>query len=248
MTATTSHVSGRLIAAGYARVSTTDQSREGVSLDAQTERITRYCAAHGLTLAHVYTDAAVSGGIPLGTRPEGAKMLAALGREVATVVAVKLDRLFRSTLDCLETVQRWDRQRIGLHLIDFNGAQLDTRSAMGRLMLTMGAAFAEMERSLIGERTSAALQHMKRQGVRLGGAPYGFRATVPGGALEPDADELVTVREILRLRAASDAPASYRAIGRHLDRSGIPTRHGGAWKAETVRRIVSRRDLYAAQP
>jgi DNA invertase Pin-like site-specific DNA recombinase len=175
-------------------------------------------------------------------------MLAALGREVTTVVAFKLDRLFRSTLDCLETVQRWDRQRIGLHLIDFNGAQLDTRSAMGRLMLTMGAAFAEMERSLIGERTSAALQHMKRQGVRLGGVPYGFRATTPGGPLETDTDELATVREILRRRRAGDAQTSYRAIARHLDRSGVPTRHGGAWKAETVRRIVSRRDLYAEQP
>jgi DNA invertase Pin-like site-specific DNA recombinase len=232
-------------AAGYARVSTADQSREGVSLDAQADRIARYCEAHGLSLAHIYIDAGVSGGTPLAQRPEGANLLAAIGRrDLSTVVALKLDRLFRSTLDCLQVVQLWDRQRIGLHLIDFNGGTLDTRSAMGRFFLTMAAGFGEMERALIGERTSAALQHMKRQGVRLGGVPYGFTASYPGGPLEPNDAELETVGEILRLRGTGDTLASYRAIARHLTCAGRPTRHGGPWQPETVRRIVERRSLY----
>lgn len=241
--------SGVAVAAGYARVSTADQYREGVSIGAQAERITHYCTIHGTPLTHVYIDGGVSGGTPLSERPEGAKMLDAIGRrEVAAVVSLKLDRLFRSTIDCLETIKRWDKQRVALHLIDFNGAQLDTRSAMGRLMLTMGAAFAEMERSLIGERTSSALQHMKRQGVRLGGVPFGFTTETPGGALVPNADELVAVRQILALRGPSDAHASYRSIARQLTQAGHRTRHGGAWKPETVRKIAERRDLYRAIP
>lgn len=119
---------------------------------------------------------------------------------------------------------------------------------MGRMMLTMGAAFAEMERSLIGERTSAALQHMKRQGVRLGGVPYGFTTSMPGGELEPEPCELATVREILRLRGANGTTASYRTIARQLTQAELPTRHGGAWKPETVRGIVARRGLYAGTP
>jgi DNA invertase Pin-like site-specific DNA recombinase len=241
------------IAAGYARVSTLEQSREGVSLDAQQDRVRQYATAHGVELAHVYVDAGVSGGVPLAQRPEGAKLLDAIQRhEVNAVIALKLDRLFRSTVDALQTVQNWDRQRVALLLLDFNGSAMDTRSAFGRMMLTMGAAFAEMERSLIGERTSAALQHMKRNGVRLGGVPFGFTTETPGGPLVPMPCELATVREILRLRGAGGTQASYRAIARHLTAASRPTRHGGAWKAETVRRIVHRRDLYddldAVQP
>jgi DNA invertase Pin-like site-specific DNA recombinase len=226
-------------------VSTSDQSREGVSLDAQRDRIESYCATHGIKLASIYVDAAVSGGTPLGQREQGTALLAAIGRkEVTTVVALKLDRLFRSTLDCLQCVQQWDRQRVALHLLDFAGGTLDTRSPMGRMMLTMSSAFAELERSLIGERTSSALQHMKRQGVRLGGVPFGFRATAPGGPLERDAEEMATVREIVRLRAAGGALSSYRAIARHLTGNGWPTRHGGPWAAETVRRITLRGIVY----
>lgn len=236
---------GPIVAAGYARVSTADQYREGVSLDAQRDRIAAYCEAKGIRLLATFTDAAVSGGTPLADRPEGSSMLAAISRrEVGAVVALKLDRLFRSTVDCLETVQRWDKGRVSLHLIDFNGSQLDTRSAMGRMMLTMGAAFAEMERSLIGERTSAALQHMKRQGVRLGGVPFGFRAAEPGGPLAADQCEMATVRVILSLRERGGRQSSFRAIARALTCAGHRTRHGGTWKPETVRRIVERRDLY----
>lgn len=235
------------IAAGYARVSTADQMREGVSLDAQADRIANYCKTHGVLLAHVYVDAAVSGGTPLAERPEGAKMLAAIGRgQITTVVALKLDRLFRSTVDCLQSVQQWDRQRVALHLIDFNGGTLDTWSAMGRFFLTMAAGFGEMERALIGERTSSALQHMKRQGARLGGVPYGFTTSTPGGPLEPHADELTTVRRIFVLRGPSDAERSYRDVARQLTRDGYSTRHGGVWQAATVRNIVERRALYAA--
>lgn len=235
-----------LRAAGYARVSTAEQGREGVSLDAQADRIRRYCDAQGLPLASVYVDAGVSGGTPIARRPKGADLLAAIERrDVTAIVALKLDRLFRSTLDCLQTVQEWDRRRVSLHLIDFNGGTLDTRSAMGRFFLTMAAGFAEMERALIGERTSAALQHLKRQGVRLGGVPYGFSTARPGGPLEPNAGELGAVREILRLRGSGDPATSFRAIAEHLTRAGHLTRHGGPWKAETVRRIVERRSLYA---
>jgi DNA invertase Pin-like site-specific DNA recombinase len=92
---------------------------------------------------------------------------------------------------------------------------------MGRMMLTMGAAFAEIERTLIGERTSAALQHIKRQGTRLGGVPYGFRADAPGGALLPVACELEAVREILRLRRPGASQTSYRTIALPPDLCGL---------------------------
>jgi putative DNA-invertase from lambdoid prophage Rac len=54
---------------GYCRVSTDRQSSEGVSLDEQERRITARCAENGWRLEHVYTDAGVSGSVPLAKRP-----------------------------------------------------------------------------------------------------------------------------------------------------------------------------------
>lgn len=59
------------VAIGYARVSTTEQSTDGVSLEAQTKRIESYCRAVGLELREVIADPGVSGGKPLGNAPEG---------------------------------------------------------------------------------------------------------------------------------------------------------------------------------
>ena len=147
------------VVAGYARCSTVEQQREGVTLDAQADRVTRYSEAHGLTLGRIYTDGGVLA-TPLAQRPEGRALIDAIGRrEVGAVVSLKLDRLFRSTLDCLETVKRWDAQRVALTLIDFAGGALDTKTAMGKFFLTMAAGFGELERQMIGERTSSALQH-----------------------------------------------------------------------------------------
>ena len=58
---------------------------------------------------------------------------------------------------------------------------------------------------------------------------------------------MATVREILRLPGAGDTEASYRAIASQLTAAARSTRHGGTWKAETVRRIVNRRELYAEE-
>lgn len=236
-------------AAGYARVSTADQAREGVSLDAQAERIRAYASAHEFSLSQVYVDAGVSGGTPLAERPEGAKLLEAIGQKaVSHVVALKLDRLFRNTIDCLETVQRWDRTKVGLHLIDFNGAAIDTRSAIGRFFLTMAAGFSEMERALIGERTATALQHKKASGVRLGGVPFGFTADTPGEPLRPNREEMATVRLILHLRRQKNSESSFRRIAASLNEGAYPTRTGAAWQAEIVRKIVSRREVYEVLP
>jgi site-specific DNA recombinase len=151
---------------GYIRVSTSDQAREGVSLDAQRERLTAYCTMRSLALVEIISDEGVSGTVPLANREGGAKLLEMVRRRAVTeVAALKLDRLFRNAHDALGKMAEWDRANVGLHLIDMGGAAVDTRSAMGRMMLTMMAGFAQFERDLISERTAASLQC--RFGVRV---------------------------------------------------------------------------------
>lgn len=231
-------------AVGYARVSTLDQAREGVSLEAQQERIRLYCAANALELSAIYTDEGESAGTPLAERAKGAELVRAIDAgNVSAVVALKLDRLFRNAVDCLDTVQRWEKGKTALHLIDMGGQALNTRSAAGRFFLTIMAAAGEMERLLIGERTATALAEKKRQGVRLGGVPFGFREARPGGPLIAHAVELRAVRLIL---SCADEGMSLRGIAARLTADGHRTQRGGHWQAETVRKIIERRPTYDA--
>lgn len=70
------------------------------------------------------------------------------------MVALKLDRRFRDAADALVQTRVWDRAGIALHVVDMGGQSLNTASSMGRMFLTMTAAFAELERNLISERTT----------------------------------------------------------------------------------------------
>src|SRR6266576_5058844 len=72
---------------------------------------------------------------------------------------MKLDRLFRDAEDALRQTKAWDRTGISLHLVDIGGQSMNTGSAMGRMFLTLMAGFAELERNLIAERTTAVLAH-----------------------------------------------------------------------------------------
>ena len=217
-------------AIGYVRVSTLEQAREGVSLDAQEERVRAYCAMSGLTLVALVREEGVSAAKPLESRPGGQEVLRAVAEGRAQhVVALKLDRLFRDAVDALTSTQRWERKGVSLHLVDMMGQALNTGSAMGKMFLTMTAAFAELERNLISERTRTALAHKKAQGVRLGGTPLG----------ETD-KEAATVARILELR---EQGTTLRDIAARLTAEGRATKKGGRWQAETVRKVLARAGL-----
>jgi site-specific DNA recombinase len=233
------------VAVGYVRVSTEEQAREGVSLDAQTEKLRAYCTLHGLTLATIYRDEGVSAGKPLTERPEGAKLLAAIGSGEAThVVALKLDRLFRDAVDCLQTARQWDANGIAMHLIDLGGQTVNTASAMGRFFLTVMAGAAEMERNLIRERTRTALAHKRSRGDRLGTTPLGFHTPAPGQSMERNDVELETVRLILTARRRRK-PVPFRQIAAQLAAGGHQTKRGGVWAPATVKRIWDARARYS---
>ena len=105
-------------AVAYIRVSTEEQARGGVSLEAQEEKVRAYCTLAGLELVRIYREEGVSASKPLATRPEGATMIAALKkREAEHVVALKLDRLFRDAVDALTKTKEWDKAGVSVHLL-----------------------------------------------------------------------------------------------------------------------------------
>jgi DNA invertase Pin-like site-specific DNA recombinase len=221
---------------GYVRVSTEEQEREGVSLDAQRARLGAYCTMQGLELVEVVTDAAVSGTVPLGQRPGGARVVELLAGGLRHVLTVKLDRLFRDAADCLVVVRGWDKLGVSLHVVDLGGAAVDTSSSAGRFMLTVLAGVAEMERNQTAERTRAALAHLRARGRVYGGIPAGFRRE--GGVLVQD-QEGARALEVARVMRGEGA--SLRAIGAELEAQGYRAPGGGTtWRPATLARILAR--------
>ncbi|WKW11238.1 recombinase family protein [Pseudogemmatithrix spongiicola] len=164
-------------AALFLRVSTEEQAREGVSLDAQEARLLGDAAAHGLDVNVTYRDSGVSGSVPLGERPQGAELPTALDRgELQRVLAFKLDRLFRDAVDCLRTVRQWDDAGTAMHLVDLGAQAVNAGSAVGRFFLGMLAGVAAGRGGAGRAGGSAALWlcgHGGRRGLGAGAGGAG---------------------------------------------------------------------------
>src|SRR3990167_595772 len=156
---------------GYVRVSTDMQAQEGVSLDAQRERIRCYCKASGFKLVHLAENDTSAKSLDRPGLAAALKMLEC-GKADAILV-VKLDRLTRSVIDLGTLLNGYFLNE--KHFLLSVTESLDTRNAMGRFVLYILALIAQWEREAIGERTREAMRHLKAQGVFLGRAPYGYR-------------------------------------------------------------------------
>jgi DNA invertase Pin-like site-specific DNA recombinase len=189
----------------------------------------------GLSLAEIVREEGVSASLPLATRTGGRTLLALLKSSAARhIVALKLDRLFRDVEDALRQTRLWDRAGVALHLVDMGGSTLNTASAMGRMFLTMTAAFAELERNLIAERTVAALAHKKGHRQAYCPTPFGFERE--GANLLPNRTEAATLATIAAWR---EQGWSLRKIAAELNGRGIAGKKGGHWYASTVRYMLA---------
>lgn len=96
-------------------------------------------------------------------------------REGDTLVISRLDRLARSTTDLLKTVDLLERKGVALRILDFGGTDVDTRSATGRMLLTIMAAVAEAERTMMLERQRVGVAKAKAEGRYRGRVPTARR-------------------------------------------------------------------------
>lgn len=219
----------KLKAFGYCRVSTDNQAREGLSLDLQQEKIEAYAISRDLALIETIRDEGVSGNSL--DRPGLQRLLKlAQGRDAEAVVVWKLDRLTRSTGDLLHLIEDVFKKG-NTRFLSIN-EQIDTETAMGKFFLTIMGAMAQMEREVIAERTSAALQYKKEQGQKLGLVPYSFRR-VDGEDL-PDEEEMKVMKRWKK-------KMSYEKVAEKLNEQGVSTRRKGAkWHGSSVYHILKR--------
>lgn len=100
-------------------------------------------------------------------RKELKRMLAKLKRG-DKVIVVKLDRISRSTLDLLELMNKLQAEGVEFQSL---GDAIDTTTAQGKFFFTVTAAFSQMERELISERTKDGLRDAKERGIKVGRPP-----------------------------------------------------------------------------
>jgi site-specific DNA recombinase len=219
-------------AIGYVRVSTEEQSREGISLEMQAAKIRQYAELNDMELVDIVEDAGISGK-SIKARPGIQTSLSMVkARQVDAVIVYKLDRLARNTIECLEMAKVMDRAEVALHSIS---EKLDTQSAMGRFFFTLTASLAEMERGIISERTAAALAQKKVNGEKTGGlCPYGYKAD-DAGRLVPNADEQRVIERIRELRGRGLA---YQRVADTLTADGYLTRKGTPFRETQIIRIL----------
>src|SRR5688572_19829638 len=150
---------------GYVRVSTSDQAVDGVSLDAQREKVVRYCELHGLELLETFADEGISGK-RADNRPGLRSALELVCKQRGVLVVYSLSRLARSTRDCIHLAERLEKCGADVASIT---EKLDTTSSMGRFFFTLMAALGQLERDQVAERTVAAMAHLRRQQRRISG-------------------------------------------------------------------------------
>lgn len=222
----------------YTRGST---AKQAITIGAQRERAEMYAKLNDITISETIDDKAVSSRKPLGKRPGGRRLeqLIATGA-VTGVIISRLDRAFRSTAECLETVERWRKKGVSLHVIDFGGTPLNTQSSTGRLILTVFAAIAEWERMIISERTTEALQHNKANGkltTRPDRVRYGWKVVGKKNVVE-DVMEQAVIKIIADMY--HNKGWSPTAILNELERREIKIRGKTRWHANTIVRILKR--------
>ncbi len=177
---------------GYARVSTSDQSLD-LQLDALREA----------SCDQVFTDDGISA--IAKKRPGFGKALKTL-KTGDTLVLYKMDRAFRSLRHALDVLEQFEKGGIDF-LVLTEG--IDTSTPMGRCFYQIRNAFAELERSLISERTKAGLEAARKRGKRIGRPPsLSANQILEARARKSAGEDVVAIASQLRVKPRT----IYRAI------------------------------------
>lgn len=210
----------------YRRVSTKEQGRSGLGLEAQDRDIALFLEQFSPVPYDVvgeFTDVLSGADID---RPELTKAIALARKTGATLLVSKLDRLSRKVSVIANLME--DKR------VSFRVAQMPNAD---NFQLHIYAALAEQEREFISARTKAALAEAKARGTRLGGLR----------------DKTMKRNEVVKENAAArarkvaglilplrQAGKPLREIAEHLNDAGVATARGGHWQASQVMRVLER--------
>ncbi|WP_423919949.1 recombinase family protein [Candidatus Poriferisodalis sp.] len=203
----------------YARVSTGAQAASGLGIEAQRRAVRAAAAERGWQIIDTYTDDAVSATVEPRQRPQLGAALARLDAGEADVIAAaRLGRFVRSMRDLqilldLSADGGWEFVSLDV--------PVNSDLPVGSFLRTVVGAFNELERALISERTTAALEVARSRGTRLG---------------RPSRQPQETKELAVAMRSDGE---SLRKIAAALTESGIRTATGKPnWYPSTVKALL----------
>lgn len=180
----------------YARVSTEEQAREGISVDAQIDKCKSFCAAREWAVFKVYRDAGFSAGTL--NRPALELLLRdAKEKKLDIILVYKIDRFSRKLKDLITILE--DLKEKGINFTSVT-EQIDTTTAMGEAFFQIIGVFAQLERGMVKERVEMAFDKKISSGEALHRAPLGY--IYRNGKLVVDKEEAEKVKEIFNMWAA----------------------------------------------
>ena len=206
----------------YTRVSTVEQAEDNRTSLAEQERVCLGVAvSRGIDRSDivVYSDPGISGSEPLKERKEGKRLVADM-KPGDFVCAAKLDRMFRSAIDALRTIEEFQNGGIGLILPEF-GFEPVTNNGAGKLFFGILSLVADFERDTINDRMRLGKSAKASRGGHIGGeAQYGHRIIGRGreAIIEIDEREQEIVQLVTRLRQRGD---SISRIQKRLVKDGV---------------------------
>jgi site-specific DNA recombinase len=225
-------------------VSTQEQSDQQ-TIETQVGFAERWADLYRVRFLQVYRDEGISGTVPMGERPAGARLLADLrAGSVDAIHVYRVDRLARRIWILLETVREVEAH--GGKLVSLTES-FDTGTPVGRLLLTLLGAFAEYERESIAERTREGHRRLSREGCWVGGPrpPYGYRvedrrlvpSETPIPGVSPPLSEAGVVQLAFHLLTERRLPCGRAAA--YLNSLGLPPAKGGPWSPQSVRHLIT---------
>src|SRR3954452_1858562 len=218
-------------AVAYVRVSTSQQGKSGLGIEAQREAIARFCETEGYAVEAEHVEVETGKGADaLERRPQLAAALTRAKRLKGPVIVAKLDRLSRD----VAFISGLMAQKV-----PFVVAELGTGA--DPFLLHLYAAFAERERAIISARTKAALQAKKARGAKLGNRTNLAEAQAKGvAARQVKADQFAAnVLPVIRQIQGTGA-TTLAELADALNARGIAAAQGGRWHAMSVRNVLAR--------
>lgn len=215
-------------AIAYLRVSSAEQGRSGLGLEAQRASIEAFATREGITILEWFTEIQSGKTISdtLAERPQLAGALTSAKASGAQVIVSKLDRLSRD----VHFISGLMRDKVPFVVCEL-GLSVDN------FQLHLFAALAEKERAMISQRTKAALTALKARGVKLGSGNPAAGGRVAAARSQARAQAAQTA--CATILDASDGPDTMEDLAVRMNESGCRTAYGKTWNVHSVRRLLT---------
>jgi len=179
----------------YTRVSTDEQARSGLSLEAQLEKLKAYCTARDWEIAGEYVDPGFSG---RNTRRPQYKQMFEDIEQWDGLLVMKMDRIHRNQKNFLSMMEKLaikEKQFISMT------ESFDTSTAMGRFVMNILQGIAQLESEQIGERVSVALNQKAKNAEKFMGhrTAFGIDWDKKKQVFKPDPAKLDLVKNVFQM-------------------------------------------------